>query len=69
MERLSAVTWGQEWGGIYYKGAEEGFRDDGNGLYFDYGGVYRGLFICQDSILKMGMFYRIVKNYKTETSD
>ena len=51
MESLSAVTWGEEWGGIYYKGAEETFRDNGNGLYFDYGGVYRGVFICQDSKL------------------
>ena len=39
------------WGRIYYKRAEEAFRGNGNGLYFDYG-VYRSVFICRDHILK-----------------
>lgn len=49
-ESLSGIAWG--WGhgvGIYYQGAEGTFRDDGNGLDFDCGGVYRGVCICQDS--------------------
>lgn len=46
------------WGGIYYKRAEGAFRGNGNGLYFHYGVVYRGVFICQDYILKMGILLK-----------
>lgn len=45
-ESLWGTAWG--WGGarIYYYGTEGTFRVEGDGLDFDCGSVYRGVFIC-----------------------